>query len=192
MRTGTALPQRAASHHQKPNLTALVKPIGPNFPLSSEKAMGPHGWMRGSYHFWSLENPIVGPLYRPPWVVGGIHNPIIDPVKHFNTQDRHATCTAFEFAKCFFYNFLPARVFLCLVFAPITMIFMWMILEQRREPMEIYMGREDYWKDFNSYYYGVYFDHHHFSHQLCHRRAHKWGYADQDITLQEDHGHGHH
>ena len=86
----------------------------------------------------------------------------------------------------------------------------------RREPMEIFMDREEYHKYFNDFYYGrtpkggggpwnlqrflrpshglcdfqvtvpassvfrsgagcegVYFDHHHFSHQLCHRRAHK-------------------
>ncbi|CAJ1356309.1 unnamed protein product [Effrenium voratum] len=62
--------------------------------------------------------------------------------------------------------------------------------------MEIYIDREEYWKHFKDYYYGtelrcVYFDHHHYSHMLCHRRAHKWGYAGQDITLEE-HGHGHH
>merc|ERR1711943_114516 len=87
-----------------------IKPIAANFPRSSERTMGPHGFMRGSYTFWNLSNPIVGPLYRPPWVVGGIHNPQIDPVAHFNTQDRHQTVSAGEFVKCFIYNFLPARV----------------------------------------------------------------------------------
>eukprot|EP00421_Protoceratium_reticulatum_P004035 CAMPEP_0168376932 /NCGR_PEP_ID=MMETSP0228-20121227/10569_1 /TAXON_ID=133427 /ORGANISM="Protoceratium reticulatum, Strain CCCM 535 (=CCMP 1889)" /LENGTH=60 /DNA_ID=CAMNT_0008389921 /DNA_START=24 /DNA_END=203 /DNA_ORIENTATION=+ len=32
-----------------------IKPIGPNFPLKSEKEMGPHGWMRGSYTILSLK-----------------------------------------------------------------------------------------------------------------------------------------
>eukprot|EP00933_Yihiella_yeosuensis_P075937 TRINITY_DN854_c0_g1_i12.p1 TRINITY_DN854_c0_g1~~TRINITY_DN854_c0_g1_i12.p1 ORF type:complete len:192 (-),score=25.33 TRINITY_DN854_c0_g1_i12:97-672(-) len=181
-RTHGALPQRGAA-------AGPIKPIGPNFPLTSEKAMGPHGWMRGSYHFWSLSNPIRGPLYRCPWVVGGIHNPTIDPVKHFNTQDRFQTVTAMEFAKCFFYNFLPARVMWLCVHVPIMIIFAFTWLEHRREPMEIYMDREEYWKDFNSYYYGVYFDHHHFSHQLAHRRSHKWGYAGLDYTLEEGHHH---
>eukprot|EP00933_Yihiella_yeosuensis_P075936 TRINITY_DN854_c0_g1_i10.p1 TRINITY_DN854_c0_g1~~TRINITY_DN854_c0_g1_i10.p1 ORF type:complete len:191 (-),score=27.75 TRINITY_DN854_c0_g1_i10:160-732(-) len=181
-RTCSALPLRGAA-------AGPIKPIGPNFPLTSEKAMGPHGWMRGSYHFWSLSNPIRGPLYRCPWVVGGIHNPTIDPVKHFNTQDRFQTVTAMEFAKCFFYNFLPARVMWLCVHVPIMIIFAFTWLEHRREPMEIYMDREEYWKDFNSYYYGVYFDHHHFSHQLAHRRSHKWGYAGLDYTLEEGHHH---
>mmetsp|Transcript_8780 Transcript_8780/g.15525 ORF Transcript_8780/g.15525 Transcript_8780/m.15525 type:complete len:194 (-) Transcript_8780:98-679(-) len=184
-RTMAALPQRGAG-------AGPIKPIGPNFPLTSEKAMGPHGWMRGSYHFWSLSNPIVGPLYRPPWVVGGIHNPTIDPVKHFNTQDRHQTVSAMEFVKCFVYNLLPARVMWLCVHVPLAIILFWTWVEQRREPMEIFMDREEYWKDFKSYYYGVYFDHHHFAHMLCHRRAHKWGYAGQDYTLEGGHGHGHH
>merc|ERR1712039_281663 len=65
-----------------------VKPIAANFPRTSEKTMGPHGFGRGSYTIKSISSPIVGPIYRPPWVVGGIHNPTIDPVKHFNTQHR--------------------------------------------------------------------------------------------------------
>merc|ERR1711865_481879 len=121
----------------------LIKPIGPNFPKSSERTMGPHGWMKGSYYFWSLTNPIRGPLYRPPWVVGGIHNPTIDPVAHFNTQDRHQTVSAREFVKCFIHNFLPARVMWLCVMAPISMVFFWIWVEQRREPMEIHMDREE-------------------------------------------------
>lgn len=31
---------------------------------------------------------------------------------------------------------------------------------------------------------GVYFDHHRYSHMMCQRRAHKWGYAGLDITLE--------
>merc|ERR1711879_869462 len=108
--------------------------------------------------------------------------------KHFNTQDRFQTVTAAEFAKCFFYALLPARVNIYMVLIPVFIVLSVTILEQRREPMEIFMDREKYWDDFDSYYYGVYFDHHHFSHQLCHRRAHKWVYAGQDITLE--HGHG--
>merc|ERR1719401_1098399 len=155
--------------------------------------MGPHGWMSGTY---SITRGCNGPLYRPPWVVGGIHNPTINPEQHFNTQDRFKTVSFSEYVKCFFYVLLPAfksQLFMvsfpCLIVLTITWI------EQRREPMEIFMERETYWKDPNSYMYGVYFDHHHFSHMLCHRRAHKWGYAGLDVTLEGDehgHGHGHH
>merc|ERR1719446_1701132 len=104
-RTNAVLPLRGAG-------AGPIKPIGPNFPLTSEKAMGPHGWMRGSYHFWSLSNPIVGPLYRPPWVVGGIHNPTIDPVKRF------------------VYNLLPARVMWLCVHVPLGIILFWTWVEQ--------------------------------------------------------------
>ncbi|CAK9101071.1 unnamed protein product, partial [Durusdinium trenchii] len=94
-----------------------IKPIGPNFPIASEKAMGPNGWMRGTYHFWSLSKPFRGSVYQTPWVAGGIHNPTIDPVIHFNTQDRFQTMTAWEFIKCFLYNMLTARVWLVMVAA---------------------------------------------------------------------------
>ncbi|CAK9021996.1 Hypothetical protein SCF082_LOCUS15593 [Durusdinium trenchii] len=164
-----------------------IKPIGPNFPIASEKAMGPNGWMRGTYHFWSLSKPFRGSVYQTPWVAGGIHNPTIDPVIHFNTQDRFQTMTAWEFIKCFLYNMLTARVWLVMVATPVsvTMFFVW--LEHRREPNEIFMDREEYWKNFNDFYYGIYFDHHHYSHMMCQRRAHKWGYAGLDITLEDHH-----
>merc|ERR1740122_697769 len=108
-----------------------VKPIGPNFPLTSEKTMGPHGFMRGSYTILSITKPIVGPLYRPPWVVGGIHNPTIDPVKHFNTQDRFKTLSFSEFAKCWFYNILPARVQVFMFLVPAGCVLFVTIVEQR-------------------------------------------------------------
>merc|ERR1712179_623296 len=104
-----------------------------------------------------------GPMYRPPWVVGGIHNPTIDPIKHFSTQDRFETVSFREFVKCFCYAMLPARVMIFMVALPIIFV---IIVEQRREPLETFMDREEYWKDFDSYFYGVYFDHHHFSHML--------------------------
>merc|ERR1740120_68174 len=177
------LPTRGGGGHQGP-----IRPINNNFPFTSEKTMGKHGFLRGSYTMMSLKNPIVGTLYRPPWVVGGIHNPTIDPVKHFNTQDRFKTLSFFDFAKCWFYNILPARVQVFMVMIPSSCVLFVTWVEQRREPMEIFMEREEYYKDPVSYMWGVYFDHHHFSHMLCHRRSHKWGYAGQDITLE----HGHH
>merc|ERR1712187_675999 len=180
-----ALPTRGAVS------SGPIKPISPNFPLTSEKTMGPHGWCKGSYCFWSLKDPIKGPLYRPPWVVGGIHDPTVDATRHFNTQDRFITLTWTEYAKFFFWALMPVRVQAIMAIIPVCCILIVTWLEQRREPMEIFMDREEYFKDYDSYCYGVYFDRHHFSHMLCHRRAHKWGYAGQDIYLEED-GHGHH
>mmetsp|Transcript_36710 Transcript_36710/g.55398 ORF Transcript_36710/g.55398 Transcript_36710/m.55398 type:complete len:192 (+) Transcript_36710:96-671(+) len=177
------IPTRGAVTH------GPIKPIGPNFPLTSEKTMGPHGFMRGSYTFFDLKNPIRGPLYRPPWVVGGIHNPTIDPIKHFSTQDRFQTVTFAEYVKCFFYALWPARALFVCVTIPVLWVLLITGIEHRREPMEAFVDREVYWRDPNSWLYGVYFDHHHFSHMLCHRRAHKWGYAGQDITLEGGHHH---
>lgn len=39
-----------------------------------------------------------GTIYSSPWVEGGIHNPRIDPVQHFNTQDLGSTVWS-NFAK---------------------------------------------------------------------------------------------
>merc|ERR1712087_983888 len=164
-----------------------IRPINNNFPFTSEKTMGKHGFLRGSYTMTSLKNPIVGTLYRPPWVVGGIHDPTVDPVKHFNTQDRFITMTWAEYFRCYFYPLLGARVQAIMAFIPVCCVLIITWVEQRREPMEIFMDREEYFKDYDSYCYGVYFDHHHFSHMLCHRRAHKWGYVGQDIYLDEGH-----
>jgi len=182
----SSLPIRGGGKEVAP--AGLVKPINDNFPLTSPKVMGRHGWMKGSYTILSINNPIKGPLYSPSWLCGGIHNPTIDPLVHFHTKDRFQTVSFWEFVKCFLYCLLPARPMFGMVAIPITCVFLITCLERRREPMEIYMDREKYWENYDDYYYGVYFDHHHFSHQLCQRRAHKWGYAGQDITLE---GHGH-
>ncbi|CAK0902468.1 unnamed protein product, partial [Prorocentrum cordatum] len=101
----------------------------------------------------SLHSPIVGPLYRPPWVVGGIHNPTLDPIKHFNTQHRFHTLTAWEWVKCFFWALMPARPFVLMPLTPFMLILSVGCLEQRREPMEIFMDREKYWENVDDYMY---------------------------------------
>eukprot|EP00438_Fugacium_kawagutii_P018051 Skav215132 [mRNA] locus=scaffold1164:98050:107055:- [translate_table: standard] len=153
--------------------------------------LGPNGFMETPYTFWSLSNPIRGTIYSSPWCEGGIHNPRIDPVQHFNTQ-----MTAWEFVKCFLHNLRPLRQFVFMVATPVSAALFWTWLEHRhcvpREPNEIFMDREEYWKNFNDYYYGdnvclgVYFDHHRYSHMMCQRRAHKWGYAGLDWTLEAE------
>merc|ERR1712176_1212293 len=115
----------------------------------------------------------------------------IDPERHFNQQDRLLTVNAFEYMKFLLYPMLGVRVQAYMAILPVCGVLLLTLLEHRREPMEIFMDRETYWKDSDSYMWGVYFDHHHFAHQLCHRRAHKWGYAGQDITLDAE-SHGHH
>jgi len=119
-------------------------------------------------------------------VMGGIHNPEIDPMKHFNCQDRFTTIPLSRMAQLYLQNMFSARIALGCVVWPVLGILFWVWIDMRREPMEVFMEREEYWQDYDSRAYGVYFDHHHFSHQLCHRRANKWGY--EDVTL----AHGHH
>ena len=194
-----------------------ITPIAPNFPLTSEKVMGPHGFGRTSYTFWNGWKlfPCVHVIFSCKvsgiqitsgvcrirfaglytvllGVVGGIHNPTIDPFKHFNTQDRFDTVSWQDWLKCFAYPLWNSRVILLMVCGPIFLVNIVVELLHRREPMEIFLDREEFFKDYNSFAYGVYFDHHQFSHQLCHRRANKWGYAGLDILMEhDDHGHGH-
>merc|ERR1711862_434741 len=96
-----------------------------------------------------------GPLYRPPWVVGGIHNPTIDPERHFNQQDRFLTVSFFEYVKFILYPMLGVRVQAYMAILPVCGVLMLTLLEHRREPMEIFMDRETYWKDADSYMWGV-------------------------------------
>jgi hypothetical protein len=74
-----------------------------------------------------------------------------------------------------------ARGIVFAVLLPVCAVATVTALEHRREPLELTMDREEYYRDFDSHHWGVYFDHHHFSHQLAHRRANKWGY--EDVTL---------
>merc|ERR1711862_933109 len=127
---------RCAGGHDGP-----LRPINDNFPLTSEKTMGPHGFMRGSYTILSLKNPIRGPLYRPPWVVGGIHNPTMDPERQFNQQDRFLTVSAFEYLKFLMYPMMGVRVQFFMAFIPTCCVLFIVWLEHRREPMEIFMDR---------------------------------------------------
>ena len=41
-----------------------------------------------------------------------------------------------------------------MVFAPVTVALFVTFMEQRREPNEVFMDREEYWKNFNDFYYG--------------------------------------
>merc|ERR1719440_946028 len=119
-------------------------------------------------------------------LLGARVEPILD---HFSTQDRFKTVPFSKMVKYWFYMLLGARVQLLMVYIPVFCILFVTWVEHRREPIEVFMDREKYFENYDDYAYGVYFDHHHFSHMLCHRRAHKWGYAGQDITLEGEHHH---
>lgn len=59
-----------------------------------------------------------------------------------------------EFAKCLAYNIYSVRAWLVMVFAPVSVALFVTFMEQRREPNEVFMDREEYWKNFNDFYYG--------------------------------------
>ena len=78
------------------------------------------------------------------------------------------------------------RILLVGVATPILAVTIVAFITFRREPAESFMEREEYFRDFPSNYYGVYFDHHHFAHKLAVRRANKWHYENPDLK------HAHH
>lgn len=88
-------------------------------------------------------------------------------------------------ARYYLHGIWSTRVILGACFIPIFCVASVSMLELRREPLEIKMDREEYYRDFDSNHWGVYFDHHHFAHKLAHRRANKWGY--EDVTLKDAH-----
>merc|ERR1712151_1314181 len=63
------------------------------------------------------------------------------------------TVSFLEYCVAVFYSVLPARVQFCMVFIPCGCILFVTWLEHRREPMEIFMDREVYMKDPDSYMY---------------------------------------
>merc|ERR1712060_883256 len=102
-----------------------------------------------------------------------------------NTQDRYKVTDYWTRAKIFFLACYQPRMFIINISFPMIIGGIMVCIHLRREPMELMMDREEYFRNFDSMYYGVYFDHHAWSHMLCARRANKWGY--HDATL--DHAH---
>jgi hypothetical protein len=62
------------------------------------------------------------------------------------------------------------------VFIPV-MCYLW--YQRQFEPTEGRMDRETFFRDFDSNFYGSYYNHHAFSERLARRRAKKWGYEGQ-------------
>lgn len=58
-------------------------------------------------------------------------------------------------------------------------------IEKHREPQEIFIDREEYYRNWKVMYYGVMYDHHKYAHMLAKRRTNKWHY--DDVTLMNSH-----
>lgn len=111
-----------------------IVPITDRFPWVSSRVMGERqGWFNGPYSVWY---GCQGHLHRPPMVVGGIHNPEIDPMQHFNCQDRFQTVPLSRMAQLYLQNMFSARIALGCVVWPVLGILFWVWLDMRREPME--------------------------------------------------------
>lgn len=144
---------------------------------------GPYSIMR----LVSGKNPIRGthPLYKDEVTYGGVVRRTLDPVRHMNCQDRYDTVPLADAAKIMFLDLWAFRTTLFSVASPLVAMGLLIYIEQRREPNEIFVDRDEWWKDWESWYYGLQMDHHHYSHMLAVRRANKWGY--HDVTLDAHH-----
>lgn len=70
------------------------------------------------------------------------------------------------------------------VFVPV-LLYLWYL--RRFEPVEARMDRETFFRDFDSNYYGSFYNHHAFSERLARRRAKKWGYEGQVVIPHAHH-----
>lgn len=109
----------------------------------------------------------------------------IDPEKYFSLRGWQLVLPYSEQFMRILKGLYPARMIFATWIVPLSMLYTIFYIEHRREPLEILMDREEYFRNFESQYYGIYFDHHKFSHMLAKRRANKWQY--HDVTLTDDH-----
>lgn len=173
----------------KPVPREPIDPRSPNFPYRHRELGGYFVWP-GQAPYSIIEGlkgnqPIIGHMYKSDYLYGKVYKPTYDINRHFSCIDRYATIPKIEMLKYAFLWGWTLRIFLfspVFVFCSISCL-VW--IEYRREPLEIFVDRDEYFKNFDSFYYGVYVDHHAFSHMLAARRANKWGY--HDVTLEHAH-----
>merc|ERR1711924_498060 len=82
--------------------------------------------------------------------------------------------TPLDFAYLIVSKFWAFRIFFVGVVTPLLAVTTVAFIQFRREPCETYIEREEWFRDFPSNYYGVYFDHHHFAHRLAVRSERRW------------------
>merc|ERR1711959_407711 len=101
--------------------------------------------------------------------------------EHFGCADYYKKITPADWAYLITAKMWAFRIFLVGVLTPLVAVTCVAFIGFRREPVETYIEREEYFRDFPSNYYAVYFDHHHYAHRLAVRRANKWHYVNDDL-----------
>jgi len=130
--------------------------------------------------------PWVNHVFKPEVYSGAVYRRTIDPDKHFYNNDRYKVFKWYEFLHMVFLTMWNAR-FTYLFVSVVPLIFAAMnICDHRREPLELFMDRDEFFKNYDLFYNGLSLDHHKFAHTLAQRRANKWGYHNADLA------HGHH
>ena len=125
-----------------------------------------------------------GPLSSLPYypvIYGGVPDKFIkiDYKNHLACKDYYSKVGFLGMVKYTLmsgYFRLTLAIRLLSVFGPILAI---MLYIRRWEPVEAKMDREVFFRDFESNYYGAFYNHHAFAERLAKRRAKKWGYEGQ-------------
>jgi len=145
-------------------------------------AMQSGGWFSESpYSFWS------GPTGMRPFKLYNCHGAMaprfcsVNPITHFSCEQYWKKITPMDMVWCVIQKNWGFRIFFVGVITPLISVTIIAIINFRREPCETFIEREEYFRDFPSNYYAVYFDHHHFAHRLAVRRANKWHYTNDDL-----------
>lgn len=82
-------------------------------------------------------------------------------------------------------TFWPGRVLLWMQLYPLLIVKFGNKMERRREPQEVFIDREEYFRNWQTMMYGVLYDHHKYAHMLAKRRQQKWHY--DDVTMKHAH-----
>jgi hypothetical protein len=153
------------------------------------------------------KNPWVGHKFLWEGDTGGVTNPKINPDYTLNVQDRYQVLSTYEIARQYFLIMWSARLMYFLFYGAFFYLSIICWYDTRREPHEIKIDRDEFFKNADLWIYGHDFDHHAYHHMTAIRRANKWGYynvklgphgqvyAPEHLKHHDDdhgHGHGHH
>lgn len=122
-----------------------------------------------------------------------------------NCQDRYTVLSTYELARQGFLLVYSSRFLAGTFYGWFFLLSGVCVWDTRREPHEVKIDRDEFFKNADLWIYGHDFDHHAYHHMTEIRRANKWGYYNVKLGphgqvycpehLQEhhddDHGHGH-
>lgn len=171
-------------------IAGKVNPVTGMYPYKNKQNGGWHLYPgQGAYSMIECikgNQPFVGHRFVTEVYAKQVVSKSFDVERHLSCQDRYTTVSFKDRAKLAFIMLYSGRSWwFCLYCALLVWLFhRYRVI--RREPMELVMDRDVFWKNYNSFKNGIYFDHHRFDHMLRARRANKWGYHDVTMDIMHD------